>query len=62
MKPIPFHKLSPKMKNIMMNRWILQYIGRGLSLEDAQYAARWKTGTWRLSDRMKKIMADIGEV
>ena len=43
MKPIPFHKLSPKMKNIMMNRWIQQYIGRGLSLEDAQYAARWRS-------------------
>ena len=26
MKPIPFYKLSPKMKNIRMNNWIKQDI------------------------------------
>ena len=59
MKPIPFYKLSPKMKNIRMNNWIKQYVGRGLSLEDAQFAARWRAGHWRLSARMEKVMAGL---
>jgi hypothetical protein len=62
MKPVPFHKLSPKMKNIRMNQWIKTYIGRGLSLEDAQYAARWRAGHWKLSARMEKVLADIEDV
>ncbi len=62
MKQIPFYKLSPKLKNIRMNNWIKQYIGRGLSLEDAQHAARWRAGHWKLSDRMEKVMADIKDI
>tara|TARA_R110002126_G_scaffold1955_1_gene11633 strand:- start:9 stop:197 length:189 start_codon:yes stop_codon:yes gene_type:complete len=62
MKEIPFYKLSPKMKNIRMNNWIKSYIGRGLSLEDAQHAARWRSGTWKLSDRMQKVMENIEDV
>tara|TARA_R110001632_G_scaffold127847_1_gene241756 strand:- start:405 stop:557 length:153 start_codon:yes stop_codon:yes gene_type:complete len=50
------------MKNIRMNQWIKTYIGRGLSLEDAQYAARWRAGHWKLSARMEKIMDDLGEL
>ena len=62
MKKIPFYKLSPKMKNIRMNNWIKSYIGRGLSLVDAQHAARWRSGTWKLSDRMQKVMENIEDV
>jgi len=62
MKPVPFYKLSPKMKNIRMNQWIKSYIGRGLSLEDAQHAARWRAGYWKLSARMEKVLADIEDV
>ena len=62
MKPIPFYKLSPKMKNIRMNNWIKQYVGRGLSLEDAQFAARWRAGHWRLSARMEKVMAGLENI
>ncbi|MDG1445852.1 MAG: hypothetical protein P8Q15_05805 [Methylophilaceae bacterium] len=45
-----------------MNKWIKQYVAKGLSLEDAQYAARWRSGTRKLSNRMKKVMAALGEV
>jgi hypothetical protein len=62
MKQVPFDKLTPHLKNIVMNKWIKQYVARGLSLEDAQYAARWRSGTWRLNDRMKKVMAALDEV
>jgi|TARA_R110000803_G_scaffold107779_1_gene175916 hypothetical protein len=62
MKPIPFYKLSPKMKNIRMNNWIKQYVGRGLSLEDAQFAARWRAGHWKLSARMEKVMAGLENI
>jgi len=62
MKQVPFYKLSPKMKNIRMNQWIKTYIGKGLSLEDAQYAARWRAGHWKLNHRMQKIMDDLGEL
>ena len=62
MKPIPFYKLSPKMKNIRMNNWIKQYVGRGLSLEDAQFAARWRAGHWKLSARMEKVMAGLDNI
>jgi len=61
-KQIPFKKLSPHMKNIVMTKWIKQYTAKGLSLDDAQYAARWRSGSWKLSDRMKKIMVALGEV
>jgi hypothetical protein len=50
------------MKNIVMTKWIKQYTAKGLSLDDAQYAARWRSGSWKLSDRMKKIMVALGEV
>lgn len=62
MKQVPFYKLSPKMKNIRMNNWIKSYIGKGLSLEEAQFAARWRAGHWKLSERMEKIMDDLGEL
>ena len=62
MKPVPFNKLSPRMKNIRMNQWIKTYIGKGLSLEEAQFAARWRAGHWKLSSRMEKIMDDLGEL
>ena len=62
MKPIPFYKLSPKMKNIRMNNLIKQYVGRGLSLEDAQFAARWRAGHWKLSARMEKVMAGLENI
>tara|TARA_R110002167_G_scaffold43519_2_gene131422 strand:+ start:892 stop:1080 length:189 start_codon:yes stop_codon:yes gene_type:complete len=62
MKKVPFDKMSPHLKNVVMNTWIKQYVAKGLSLEDAQYAARWRSGTWKLSNRMKKVMAALGEV
>jgi hypothetical protein len=62
MKRVPFSKMSPRLKNVVMNTWIKQYIAKGLSLEDAQYAARWRSGTWKLNARMKKVMAALGEV
>ena len=62
MKQVPFYKLSPRMKNIRMNQWIKTYIGKGLSLEEAQFAARWRAGYWKLSSRMEKIMDDLGEL
>jgi hypothetical protein len=62
MKQIPFDKLTPHLKNVVMSKWIKQYVAKGLSLEDAQYAARWRSGTWKLNDRMKKAMAALGEV
>jgi|TARA_R110000796_G_scaffold55513_2_gene129148 hypothetical protein len=62
MKKIPFQKLSPKMQNIKMNQWIKQYIGRGLSLEEAQFAARWRAGHWKLSDRMEKVLEGIEDI
>ena len=62
MKKIPIQKLSPKMQNIKMNQWIKQYIGRGLSLEEAQFAARWRAGHWKLSDRMEKVLEGIEDI
>ena len=62
MKKVPFNKMSPHLKNVVMNTWIKQYVAKGLSLEDAQYAARWRSGTWKLSNRMIKVMAALGEV
>jgi len=62
MKKVPFNKMSPHLKNVVMNTWIKQYVAKGLSLKDAQYAARWRSGTWKLSNRMKKVMAALGEV
>ena len=62
MKPVPFYKLSPKMKNIRMNQWIKMYMGKGLTLEDAQYAARWRAGHWKLNARMEKVLAGIRDV
>ena len=57
-----FLNLSPKMKNLLMAKWIRQYVQRGLSLQDAQHAARWKAGEWKLSERMRKILASIDEL
>lgn len=62
MKPVPFCKLSPKMKNIRMNQWIKMYMSKGLSLEDAQYAARWRAGHWKLNARMEKVLEGIKDV
>ena len=57
-----FLNLSPKMKNLLMAKWIRQYVQRGLSLQDAQHAARWKAGEWKLSERMRNILANIDEL
>jgi len=54
-----FDNLSPKMKNLIMTKWIKNYMSRGLSLEDAQFAARWRAGTWKLSDRMRVVLANM---
>ena len=62
MKQVPFKDMSPRIKNIVMTKWIKQYLAKGLSLDDAQSAARWRSGTWNLSKRLKKIMEDLGEV
>jgi|TARA_R110000782_G_C14470224_1_gene374575 hypothetical protein len=62
MTKIKFETLSPKMKNIMMTRWIKYYVSRGLELEDAQFAARWRSGTWKLSNRMRELMDSIDEL
>jgi len=58
-KQIPFNKLSPRLKNLTMTRWIKMYISKGLSLEDAQSAARWRSGTWKLSDRLRKVLDNL---
>jgi hypothetical protein len=50
------------MKNIRMNQWIKMYMGKGLSLEDAQYAARWRAGHWKLNARMEKVLEGIKDV
>lgn len=50
------------MKNLLMAKWIKQYVKRGLSLQDAQSAARWKAGEWKLSERMRNILASIDEL
>jgi hypothetical protein len=62
MKPVPFNKLPPHIKNVVMNQWIKSYINKGLTLEDAQYAARWRAGHWKLNARMEKVLADIEDV
>jgi len=62
MNTVSFHRLSPKMKNIRMNQWIKDYIGKGLTLEDAQYAARWRAGHWKLNARMEKVLEGIEDV
>ena len=50
------------MKKIRMNEWIKTDVGRGVSLEEAQHAARWRAGHWKLSARMEKVLADIEDV
>jgi hypothetical protein len=50
------------MKNIRMNQWIKDYISKGLTLEDAQYAARWRAGHWKLNARMEKVLEGIKDV
>ena len=62
MKQVTFSQLRPHLKNIVMTKWIKQYMAKGLDLEDAQYAARWRAGTWKLNKRMKKVMEALGEV
>ena len=57
-----FLNLSPKMKNLLMAKWIRQYVQRGLSLQDAQHAARWKAGEWKLSERMRNTLASLDEL
>jgi hypothetical protein len=58
-KQIPFNKLSPRLKNLTMTRWIKMYTSKGLSLKDAQSAARWRAGTWKLSDRLRKVLDNL---
>ena len=62
MKQIPFEKMKPHLKNVVMTKWIKQYLAKGLSLDDAQSAARWRAGSWKLSARLEKIMVALGEV
>jgi len=50
------------MKNLMMAKWIRQYVQLGLSLPDAQHAARWRSGEWKLSERMRNVLANIDEL
>ena len=57
-----FLNLSPKMKNLLIAKWIRQYVKQGLSLEDAQSAARWRAGDWRLSERMRNTLASLDEL
>ena len=57
-----FDRLSPKMKNLLMTKWIKRYMRLGLTLEDAQFAARWRAGTWKLSDRMRVVLANVNEL
>lgn len=50
------------MKNLLMTKWIKRYMSLGLTLEDAQFAARWRAGTWKLSDRMRVVLANVNEL
>jgi hypothetical protein len=62
MKKSEFNHLSPKMKNLVMAKWIKYYVTKGLSLEDAQYAAKWRSGKWKLSDRMRMVLDKAHEL
>ena len=50
------------MKNLLIAKWIRQYVKQGLSLEDAQSAARWRAGDWKLSERMRNTLASLDEL
>jgi len=62
MKKNKFVHLSPKMKNLVMAKWIKYYVSKGLSLEDAQYAAKWRSGEWKLSDRMRMVLDKVDKL
>jgi|TARA_B100001094_G_C17799312_1_gene608277 hypothetical protein len=62
MKKNKFVHLSPKMKNLVMAKWIKYYVSKGLSLEDAQYAAEWRSGRWKLSDRMRMVLDKVDKL
>jgi hypothetical protein len=50
------------MKNLVMAKWIKYYVSKGLSLEDAQYAAEWRSGRWKLSDRMRMVLDKVDKL
>ena len=52
-----FLNLSPKMKNLLMAKWIRQYVKRGVSLRDDQPDARGKAVEWTRAERMRKLRA-----
>tara|TARA_R100001198_G_C5222731_1_gene204363 strand:+ start:1297 stop:1485 length:189 start_codon:yes stop_codon:yes gene_type:complete len=62
MKKAVFDKLRPSMKNKIITKWIKYYVGRGLDLKDAQNAAYYKAGKWKLSDRMRKVLDKVDEL
>ena len=62
MKKPTFDQLTPSMKNKIITKWIKYYVGRGLDLKDAQSAAYYKAGKWKLSDRMRKVLDKVDEL
>lgn len=62
MKKPTFDQLTPSMKNKIITKWIKYYVGRGLDLKDAQNAAYYKAGKWKLSDRMRKVLDKVDEL
>ena len=62
MKKAVFDKLRPSMENKIITKWIKYYVGRGLNLKDAQNAAYYKDGKWKLSDRMRKVLDKVDEL
>ena len=62
MKKAVFDKLRPSMKNKIITKLIKYYVGRGLDLKDAQSAAYYKAGKWKLSDRMRKVLDKVDEL
>lgn len=62
MKNPKFNRLTPKLKNLVMAKWIKHYVSKGLSLEDAQYAAKWRSGEWKLSDRMRMVLDKVDKL
>jgi hypothetical protein len=49
-------------KNKIITKWIKYYNSLGLDMKDAQNAAYWRAGKFRLSDRMRKVLDNVGEL
>jgi hypothetical protein len=62
MKKPTFDQLTPSMKNKIITKWIKYYNSIGLDMKDAQNAAYWRAGKFRLSDRMRKVLDNVGEL